>query len=675
MDNISIELKGNPTYSLINALGQQTMIKNIIFDFDSTIINAEGTELIIREALQRENPEQREKKMERLKTITRLATKGEMPLGEALQKRFDLTRVTRKDVEKAAAHILNTINPKVHETIRIFQERGKQIFIFSNSFIELLNPVSVELGVPSQNLFANELVYQDGQVVGFNEENPLFLSLGKVFLAEQLRNEGHLEGGTAVVGDGYSDLVIRKNNVANMFVYFSGTSVHKSIRKQADFSVDRFDQLLPLFFSDDELSNDSAEAFAAADNGHKAEAIPTILLLENIHIEAQNRLLQAGYNVERHQVSLDEKAIYESASEANIIGIRSKTHMTKKIISQLPDLWAIAAFSIGTNQIDLHAAAHSGIPVFNAPFSNTRSVAELVVGEIIMLMRRIFEKSMAAHGGQWLKTVEGASEIRGKTVGIIGYGHIGSQVSVLLEGLGMSVIFHDIVDKLPLGNAQRANDLYDLLKHADIVTLHVPDTSLTRGMIGDREIRTLRRGSYLINASRGKVVDLDALRRALLDGHIAGAAIDVFPHEPARPTDSFETPLQNIPNVILTPHIGGSTREAQENIARYVADKIHAFIATGNTIGSVNFPEVDMPRVKGTDRILHIHENVPGVLAKINSVFARRHINVESQILKTKDDIGYLIVDVNHRISEQVFNLMSHITETIKVRRITAGGN
>ncbi len=675
MDNRSIGLKGNPAYSLITVFGSQAMIKNIVFDFDSTIINAEGTELVIREALQREKPEQREKKMERLKAITHQATNGDMPLGEALQKRFNLTRVTREDVENAAAHILNTINPRVRETIRIFQERGKQIFIFSNSFIELLKPVASEVGVPSQNLFANDLVYQDGQVTGFNEDNPLFLSLGKVFLAEQLRNEGRLEGGTAVVGDGYSDLVIRRNNVADMFVYFAGTALHEPIRKQADFSVDRFDQLLPLFFSDNELSNDSAEVFAAADNGHKGEAVPAILLLENIHIEAQNKLQAAGYHVERREASLGEEAIYQSASEANIIGIRSKTHLTKEIISRLPDLWAIAAFSIGTNQIDLQSAAHSGIPVFNAPFSNTRSVAELVVGEIIMLMRRIFEKNTAAHRGQWLKTVEGASEIRGKTVGIIGYGHIGSQVSVLLEGLGMTVIFYDIVDKLPLGNAQRANDLYDLLKHADIVTLHVPDTSLTRGMIGDREIRALRRGSFLINASRGKVVDLDALRRALLDGHIAGAAIDVFPQEPAKPTDFFETPLQNIPNVILTPHIGGSTREAQENIARYVADKIHAFISTGNTIGSVNFPEVDMPRVKGTDRILHIHENVPGVLAKINSVFARRHINVESQILKTKDDIGYLIVDVNHRISEQVFNLMSHITETIKVRRITAGSN
>jgi len=648
------------------------MIKNIIFDFDSTIINAEGTELIIKAALERESPYERQKKIEILKAFTDKATNGDMPLGEALHKRFSLTQVTRKDVENAAAHVLDTINPQVRETIRVFRERNKQIFIFSSSFIELVRPVAIELGIPPENLFANELLYQDGQVVGFNEENPLFLSLGKVFLAEHLKSEGRLEGGTAVVGDGYSDLVIRKNNVASMFVYFAGSIIHEEIRKQADFTVDRFDQLLPLFFSDDELSNESAEAFAASDNGDKTETTPTIVLLENIHIEAENRLKERGYNVQRYQSAFDEDKLCEILKNANVVGLRSKTHITQRIINEATDLWAIAAFCIGTNQIDLEAATRAGIPVFNAPYSNTRSVAELVVGEIIMLMRRIFEKSTAAHRGQWLKTVEGASEIRGKTVGIIGYGHIGSQVSVLLESLGMTVIFHDIVDKLPLGNAQKARDLYDLLKRSDVVTLHVPDTPLTRGMISEQEIRTMRPGSYLINASRGKVVDLEALRKALKDGHIAGAAIDVFPQEPARPTDVFETPLQNIPNVILTPHIGGSTREAQENIARYVSDKIHSFITTGNTIGSVNFPEVDMPRVKGTDRILHIHENVPGVLAKINSVFARRHINVESQILKTKDDIGYLIVDVNRRISEQVFNLMTHITETIKVRRITS---
>lgn len=649
------------------------MIKNIIFDFDSTIINAEGTELIINCALERVDEPERREKVKLLKDLTDKATNGDMPVGEALQKRFNLVQVTQKDVEKAASKVLDTINPMVRETIKAFLERGRRIFLFSSSFLELVHPVATELGIPPENVFANELIYKDGLVTAFNENNPLFLSLGKVFLAEHLKNEGRLEGGTAVVGDGYSDLVIRKNNVAKMFVYFAGTFIHEDIRRQADFSVDRFDQLLPLFCSNEELSDETAEAFINMNKQKESNRTPKIILLESIHVEAVNRLQELGYDVKRYKGSLDEETLCTEAGEANIIGIRSKTHITARVIEELKELWAIGAFCIGTNQIDLEAATQAGIPVFNAPYSNTRSVAELVVGETIMLMRRIFEKSEAAHRGQWLKTVEGSSEIRGKTVGIIGYGHIGSQVSVLLETLGMTVIFHDIVDKLPLGNAQKAKDLYNLLHRSDVVTLHVPDTPETRGMIGKRELETMKPGSFLINASRGKVVDLDALRQALLSGHIAGAAIDVFPTEPSNPTDRFETPLQNLPNVILTPHIGGTTKEAQENIARYVSEKINGFLKTGSTIGAVNFPEVDMPRVQGTDRILHIHINVPGVLAKINSVFARRHINVEGQILQTKGNIGYLIVDVNRRISEQVFNLMSHITETIKVRRITDG--
>jgi len=333
-------------------------------------------------------------------------------------------------------------------------------------------------------------------------------------------------------------------------------------------------------------------------------------------------------------------------------------------------LWVIGAFCIGTNQVDLQAATDAGVPVFNAPYSNTRSVAELVVGEIIMLMRRIFEKSQAAHQGQWMKSAAGCTEIRGKTVGIVGYGHIGSQVSVLLENLGMSVLFHDIVDKLPLGNARKAADLDELLSVADVVTLHVPDTPETRSMIGPEHLQRMRTGAFLINSSRGQVVDLQALRQALDSGHVAGAAIDVFPLEPNQPNDHFVTPLQGARNVILTPHVGGSTEEAHINIANYVSDKLLRFLHTGATAGSINFPEVDLPRVPNTHRILHIHHNVPGVLAKINIVFARRNINVEGQMLQTRGNIGYLVVDVNQQVSDQVLDLMGHITETIKVRKI-----
>ena len=380
--------------------------------------------------------------------------------------------------------------------------------------------------------------------------------------------------------------------------------------------------------------------------------------------------MAAGFQVMSHKNAGEENCLRSIADKTHILGIRSQTRISAQTLAHFRDLWVIGAYCIGTNQIDLNATANAGIPVFNAPYSNTRSVAELVVGEGIMLMRRIFEKSLAAHRGEWYKSAAGCTEIRGKIVGIVGYGHIGSQVSVLLEQLGMSVVFHDIVDKLPLGNAQQTQSLHELLEKADLVTLHVPDTPETRDMIGINELQKMKKGSLLINSSRGQVVDLHALHQVLHDGHLAGAAIDVFPQEPNDTKAKFYNVLQNLSNVILTPHIGGSTQEAQENIAAYVSEKLIQYAQSGSTNGAVNFPEVDLPRMPRTHRILHIHKNVPGVLAKINSVFARRNINVESQILRTNNQIGYLIVDVDHHISAHVLELMRYITETIKIRKI-----
>ena len=648
------------------------MIKNIIIDFDSTIINAEGIELIIRKALERVGEPERSQRLTQMAELTHKATNGNLPLEDAIRQRLQLTEITKQDVEAVAAQILDSINPMVRETVEALLQRDKRIAVFSNSFDDLVRPVTDELNIPQGSVFANKLLYDNaGKVVGVDESNPLFLSIGKVFMAERLISQCQLEGGTAVVGDGITDLLIRKNNMAKMFVYFAGSYLHEGIRRQADFTVDRFDQLLPLFCSNEELSHAVVEAFSMPNNGATPPLVPKVVLLESIHDHAKDKLIREKFIVESHKGSWDTQELQQKAQQANVLGIRSKTQIPAEAIERLPDLWAIGAFCIGTDQIDLFAAAGAGIPVFNAPYSNTRSVAELVVGETIMLMRRIFEKSRAAHDGRWLKTASGCAEIRGKTVGIVGYGHIGSQVSVLLENLGMSVIFHDIVDKLPLGNAKKAASLYDLLERSDVVTLHVPETPETRHMIGKDEIKHMKRGTFLINSSRGSVVDLDSLRQGLDSGHLAGAAVDVFPEEPGQPHDVFATPLQNATNVILTPHIGGSTKEAQENIAAYVSEKLCRFLNSGSTVGAVNFPEVELPRVRETDRILHVHHNVPGVLAKINSVFARRDINVEGQILQTKGSIGYLIVDVNRHASDHVLHLMSAITETIKVRKIS----
>ncbi|MBN2410061.1 phosphoglycerate dehydrogenase [candidate division KSB1 bacterium] len=643
------------------------MINNIIFDFDSTIINAEGNELLVQSALQNVPDTKRKPLLDKLKEYTNKTTNGEMPLSEAMQGRFALTRVTRDDVEKVAGDILTTINPMIGEIISDLKKRRKNIFVFSTSMEQVVLPVTEKLGIPRENVFTNKPVFnRDGHITGVDEDNPLFMTMGKVYVAEKLKSKNRLSGGTAIIGDGFSDLVVKKNNLAEIFIYYSGTIDREEIRLQADFTVERFDQLLPLLSSTDEYSQDNFTSKAKI----TMDVVPETFLLENVHPVAVSKLKEQQFLIRNFKNAWSEQDMIEKAVNANVLGIRSKTKITSKVIQSLPDLWVIGAFCIGTNQINLDSASRAGIPVFNAPYSNTRSVAELVVGETIMLMRRTFEKSTAAHNGKWLKQAEGSSEIRGKTVGIIGYGHIGSQVSVMLENLGMSVLFHDIVDKLPLGNARRAKDLYDLLEKSDVVTLHVPDTPETRGMIGEKELIRMKRNSYLLNLSRGRVVDLVALRKILDYGHIAGAAIDVFPQEPGSIDEKFETPLQNLTNVILTPHIGGSTEEAQENIANYVSDKLSNYILTGSTIGSVNFPEIELPRVANTHRILHIHKNVPGVLAKINSVFARRNINVEGQILQTRDTIGYLIVDVNTNVSDQVYEIMKHITETIKVRRI-----
>jgi len=378
---------------------------------------------------------------------------------------------------------------------------------------------------------------------------------------------------------------------------------------------------------------------------------PHILLLENIHPRAHEEFGRQGVVVHAVMGAMNEAQLVESLRALPqdgpvLLGIRSKTRVTGAVIEALPQLSAIGAFCIGTDQVDLAAARSAGIGVFNAPFSNTRSVAELVLGEIIMLSRQVFARSAACHRGLWHKSADGSHEVRGKTLGIVGYGHIGSQLSVLAEALGMQVRYFDILAKLPLGNAQPCASLHELLAAADFVSLHVPDTELTRGMVGPDELGAMRRGASLINASRGMVVDITALRAALEAGHVAGAAIDVFPSEPSKVGDVFESPLRGLDSVILTPHIGGSTEEAQASIGREVATSLSAFLRTGSTTGCVTLPVIDAGPVRGGSRIINIHRNVPGVLSAINGVLAQSRVNITGQSLATVEAIGLLHVDV-----------------------------
>jgi D-3-phosphoglycerate dehydrogenase len=394
-----------------------------------------------------------------------------------------------------------------------------------------------------------------------------------------------------------------------------------------------------------------------------------ILLMENVSDVAVRNFKAAGYEqVEKLSRALPEEELISALKHTHILGIRSKTQVTSAVLEAAPKLQAIGCFCIGVNQVDLDSATEKGIAVFNAPYSNTRSVAELVIGAAIMLIRRIPDKNNAAHAGIWLKEASGSYELRGKTLGIIGYGNIGSQVSVLAESLGMKVLFYDVETKLPLGNASDAKNLKDLLSKSDIVTLHVPETDQTNNLLNKTNLKYCRNGAIIINYARGEVIDLVALRKAIESGKIGGAAVDVFPFEPEKNGDSFESPLQGLSNVILTPHIGGSTEEAQQNIGGDVSMKLLNYLEKGITLGSHTVPALSLPPQEGSHRILHIHKNVPGVLSHINGQLSKHKINIVGQYLKTNEDIGYVVVDVDKQLSNRAVLLLKDVPHTVKVR-------
>lgn len=393
------------------------------------------------------------------------------------------------------------------------------------------------------------------------------------------------------------------------------------------------------------------------------------LLLEGVHHSAVETLQRAGYhNIELHQKALPPEELKIAIADAHFVGIRSRSQLTGEIFEAAKKLVAVGCFCIGTNQVDLQAATRKGVAVFNAPFSNTRSVAELVIAEAILLLRGIAEKNAAAHRGVWLKTAANSFEIRGKTLGIIGYGNIGMQLGVIAEGLGMQVRFYDVVNKLPLGNARQVSSLEELLSGSEVVSLHVPENASTRNMIGAAQLAHMKQGSILINASRGTVVDIDALAARLADGSLGGAAIDVFPVEPRSNDDEFVSPLRQFDNTFLTPHIGGSTMEAQANIGAEVAEKLARYSDNGTSISSVNFPEVALPAHEGSHRLLHIHHNVPGIMGAINRVFSENNLNVSAQYLQTNDAIGYVVIDIDAEYSDMALARLAGIEGTIRSR-------
>ncbi len=399
-------------------------------------------------------------------------------------------------------------------------------------------------------------------------------------------------------------------------------------------------------------------------------AAPTALLLENVHPVSHGILSDAGMNVKTVGGALDESELVDALQDVHLLGIRSKTQVTADVLDRAPNLMAIGAFCIGTNQIDLGAASRHGVAVFNAPFSNTRSVVEMAIAEIISLTRRLFDKNASLQAGVWDKSAQGAHEVRGRRLGIVGYGNIGSQLSVVAEAMGMHVSFYDVADKLALGNARRCGTLEELLDESDVVSLHVDGRAGNAGLFGAAEFSRMRKGSLFLNLSRGFVIDHEALRDHVADGHLGGAAVDVFPAEPKKQGDEFTSVLRGLPNVILTPHIGGSTEEAQEDIGRFVAGKLSDFLQRGATPMSVNLPPLLLEQPPGTHRLAHLHHNVPGVLARVNGVLADRGVNVESQVLTTRGELGYLLTDIGRDYSADVVAELEAMEETVRLRII-----
>jgi len=620
-----------------------------IIDFDSTFVTVESLDELARIALSH-NPN-KEKIAKEIEEITHQGMEGIIDFPTALAKRFALFNPTNADVETAVAFLKEHITPSVRRNKSFFQEYHKQIYIISGGFRECIQPVVEEFGIAEDHIFANTFIYDSyGAITGFDKRNPLAQVNGKVKAVASLKVKEKI----CVIGDGITDYQIKEQGKADMFFAFTENVYRKGVVAKGDVVIRSFDELLFHYHLP------------------RSQSYPTskmkVLLLENISPEAVKKFEEEGYIVEAVGRSLSEDELLEKIPTVSLLGIRSKTEITKKILAKAKKLQTIGAFCIGTNQIDLAAAAEKGIAVFNAPYSNTRSVVELVLGEIIMLFRHVFDKSQALHQGKWDKSAKGSFEIRSKKLGIIGYGNIGTQLSVVAESMGMQVYFYDVVEKLALGNTKKCSTLQELLSICDVITLHVDGAKTNKNLIGAKEFEQMKDGVLFLNLSRGHVVDISALAEAVKSGKVAGCAVDVFPSEPRSNKEPFISPLQGLSNVILTPHVGGSTEEAQRNIGHFVSERLIHYINTGSTVLSVNFPTLSLPEQKRTHRYIHVHDNTSGVLAQINTVFAKRNVNIEGQYLKTNEHIGYVITDIKTTQDDAIIKLLTEIKGTIKVR-------
>jgi len=620
-----------------------------IIDFDSTFTQVEALDILGEISLI--NDPDRETKLQAIKDITDRGMEGKVTFRESLEHRVSILNATRDQIADLIIALKMKVSKSFERNREFLLDNANNIYIISNGFKDFIIPIVADYGILENNVFANDFVYDEaGRIVDFNRDNPLSQNNGK---SETIRKI-NLEGEIYVIGDGYTDYEIKKSGLANKFYAFTENVNRPKVTIEADHIAPSLDEILYV--------NNLNTKFSYPKSRIK------VLLLENVHQIGVDLLKEEGYDVEVISSALSEDELCEKIKNVSIIGIRSKTNITKKVLENANRLIAVGAFCIGTNQIDLDTCQEKGIAVFNAPFSNTRSVVEMAIAEIIFLMRNFVDKTTAMHQGKWDKSATGSFEIRGKKLGIIGYGNIGAQLSVLAENMGMNVFYYDVIEKLALGNATKVDSLDQLLSSCDIISLHVDGRKENNKILSREKIALMKQGAILVNLSRGHVVDIPALRDAILSGQLAGCAVDVFPEEPKNNKEPFVSELIGLPNTILTPHIGGSTLEAQENIARFVPGKIMEYINTGNTYNSVNFPNIQLPFLQKAHRLIHIHLNEPGVLAKINQVLANFEINIVGQYLKTNEKIGYVITDIDKAYPTEAIDALKAIPGTIRFR-------
>jgi len=618
-----------------------------LFDFDSTFIQVESLEVLADIALH--NLPDKKERLATISTITEQAMEGRYSYQESLSERMKLLDLAPHHLAEALVVLSQKITPSILRNRIFFQKNSDNIHIITGAFIEIVWPIVNSFGIKRENVHGNRLIYNsDGDILGYDKNQLLAQDQGKVKLTQKLA----FQGDVIMIGDGYNDYEVKAAGLASTFVAFTENVTRNNVIESADAVINELEGLFitcNLPFTPAKLQK-------------------KVLLLENIHPFVAQHFTTQGFEVESLMGALNVEELKTKLKEVHVLGIRSKTEVTAKVLEANPQLEAIGAFCIGTNQIDVNTANHQGIAVFNAPFSNTRSVVELAIAEIILLSRNAAALSSKLAKGQWHKSSQGAHEVRGKTLGIIGYGNIGSQLSIIAEALGMHVIFYDIADKLPLGNAKRCHHLADLLSESDVVTVHVDGRKENLHLINEACFNAMKKGAIFLNLSRDFVVDYQALCKAMGDKIVFGCGIDVFPNEPHHSQSPYKTDLQQYENIILTPHIGGSTEEAQRDIGEYVSKNLCNYVKAGTSTGSVNFPQLSLPSMNYPTRVIHIHKNVPGILAHINRLFAESGCNIEGQLLKTNQDMGYVITDINQACDENLIELMAAIPNTIRVR-------